>query len=464
MKRFLLFNLFILLSVCGTFRQASAWHLMGGELTYVYDGSTTGGDFYIVTLNVYRYCDSTALPPTPLDPNMFLGIYPGDSANPTSPLNWYETEALTLIHSDFISYIPNNPLCSFTSSVCIERGEYTATLLLPTNPGGFHLIVERCCRNNNIVNISNPGGAGMSFYAYIPPGIENSTPQITDVSVPYVCTSDTISLINNGYDPDGDSLVYSFATPFNGNSNSGNPSPDPLTNNNPYTLPISDVTFAPGYSISSIFGAGGYASIDPLTGLTRYFVPNQGFYVVAIEIREYRNGVFISSMRRDLQFIAIACPQNNTPQFDIAATPSTTFSVGEGQLLCFNATFNDPDGDSLYLSASGPLLNGAIVNPPGTMSNQSGSGTVTGQFCWTPTCGMSRSAPYQFSVTVTDNGCPQKSTSQIFSVYVTAGPASLYPTVAVAQNPPGPLCQGSITSFIANTTHAGNHPHFYWQV
>jgi gliding motility-associated-like protein len=104
------------------------------------------------------------------------------------------------------------------------------------------------------------------------------------------------------------------------------------------------------------------------------------------------------------------------------------------------------------------------VNPPGTMAPASGLGSVTSQFCWTPTCGTSRTAPYQFSITVTDNGCPAKSTSEIFSVYVTAGPASLFPAVSIAQTPPGLLCQGSLTTFVANPTLGGSDPHFYWTV
>ena len=221
MCRFFKISLLGLLLIFVLPSRSEATHLMGGELTYRYDGSTTGGDFYVVTLIVYRYCDTTVTSTAPLDASMFLGIYPGDPSNPLAPLFWYATESLSLVNSDFVTSDPSNPLCSFASTACIQRGEYTATLLLPTDPGGYHLVVERCCRNNNISNITNAAGAGMTFYAYIPPGIINSTPQITDISVPYICAGDTVSLVNNAYDPDGDSLVYSFVTPFNGYS--GNP-------------------------------------------------------------------------------------------------------------------------------------------------------------------------------------------------------------------------------------------------
>ncbi|MBK7389139.1 MAG: hypothetical protein IPI23_08730 [Bacteroidetes bacterium] len=99
--------------------------------------------------------------------------------------------------------------------------------------------------------------------------------------------------------------------------------------------------------------------------------------------------------------------------------------------MVFFATLSDADGDSLFLTASGQLLDPLQVNPPGIMPDASGAGTVTSQFCWTPICGMSRPTPYQFFVTVVDDGCPSKITNQIFSVYVTSGPASLTPTVNI---------------------------------
>lgn len=454
---------FFLLFVVGFVKPSQATHLMGGELTYQYDGAISGGAFYNVKLIVYRYCDSTIAPTAPLDATMYLGIYTNDPGNPTNPLQWFSTELLTLVSSDFVVSAPASSNCTFSSTACIERGEYFASILVPDNVDGYHLFVERCCRNGNIINIDAPGAAGMSYYTFIPPGIINSSPQITDISVPYMCLGDTVSLVNNATDPDGDSLVYSFVVPFNGYSSTSAPIPDPFFDNNPYFLPIPPIIYAPGYSASNMLGAGGYTYIDPLSGLTKYFFPNQGFYVAAIEIREFRNGVQISSIRRDLQFISIVCTPNFVPNFS-AAGAGTIFTVGEGASLCFNVSFSDPDGDSLLLSASGPVLNSAFVNPPGVMPNAIGDSVVSSTFCWTPGCGTSRPAPYQVSVTASDNGCPPKSTSVIYSIYVTPGPATLTASVSVAQSPPGIICQNSQASFVAVPVLGGTAPQYFWMV
>ncbi len=462
-RRFVLMSLLLIVGIFILPTKSGATHLMGGELSYEYDGSITGGAFYNVKLIVYRYCDTSVTQTAPLDPSMFLGIYNIDPTIPTNPLVWFSTETLTLVSSEFVVSAPPNSNCTFASTACIERGEYLASVLLPDNPEGYHLVVERCCRNGNIINLDNPGNAGMSFYTFIPGGIVNSSPQITDISVPYMCIGDTVSLINNAVDPDGDSLVYSFVTPFNGYSGPSVPMPDPFIDNNPYVTPIPDIVYASGYSPTNFLGAGSYAYIDQFTGLTKYYFPNQGFYVVAMEIKEFRNGIQISSMRRDLQFIAIVCSPNLIPSFT-ASGAGTIFNVGEGQSLCFNVSFSDPDGDSLQLLATGPVLNSAIVNPPGVIPNAIGDSVVTSTFCWTPSCGNSRPGPYQFSVTATDNGCPPKTTSVIYSIYVNAGPASLTATVAISQTPPGIICQGSQTSFLATSNLPGTAPLYYWKI
>ncbi len=449
--------------LCLAANHLQATHLMGGELTYSYDGDGPDGKFYTVNLIIYRYCDNTNGTPAPLDQSMLLGIYFNSLSGAPGSLDWYLTESIPLSSTEFVTASTANSNCSFQTTACIQKGVYNATIYLPDNISGYHLIVERCCRNGNIINLDNPGDAGMTFYAFVPPGIINSSPQIADVSAPYVCTGDTVTVVNNAYDPDGDSLVYSFVVPYNGYSSTLDPVPDPQFSNNPYQLPIPDVTYASGYSQAQILGAGGSTFINSSSGLTKYFFPQQGFYVVAIEIKEYRNGVLISSTRRDLQFVSIACTPNSTPQIS-AAGSGGVYSVVEGQQICFNVSFNDADGDSLFLTASGPLLDPAVVIPTGFIADKKGLGVVSSQFCWNTTCGMSRPAPYQFTVTVNDNGCPEKSTSQVFSIYVEPVSASLVPTVSIAQDPPGTICQGSQVSFIASGTLVGTAPQYEWFV
>ncbi len=439
---------------------------MGGSLTYEYIGPSGGTTQYHVTLKIYRYCDATGGGTATLDPSMMLGVYPQDPANPNADKIWLQTDIMPVTSQQFIT--PPNPgsNCSFSTTVCVEEGIYEADILLPPSNGGYHLMVERCCRNGNIVNLSNPGGIGMTYYAFIPPDpIINSSPVFSDVPVPFICTGDTITIVNNAVDPDGDVLVYSFETPYIGYSGTTTAVPDPQFDNNPYVFPIPTTLYNAGYSVAQPFGAAGYTFIDSNTGLTSYYLPNQGFFVVAIEIKEYRNGVLIASIRRDLQLIAIPCPPNTPPVLSTAnGSGITNYTITEGQTLCFPITFTDANGDSIFFSFTGNIFNGAVVNPPAVLSTPNDDGIVIAQFCWSTDCGQAQAAPYQFVVTALDNGCPPKETNQVYSITVNPTIIPPAPAISIAANPAGPICSGTSVTFTATPTFGGTSPVFQWQL
>ena len=446
--------------------QSNGTHLMGGSMTYEYQGMSGTNYIYKVTLRIYRYCDVTGGGTAPLDPSMMLGVYLQDPLNPNNDKDWFSTEILPLISSNFITPPSPGVECSFNTTVCVEEGVFEGNILLPPSQGGYHLMVERCCRNGNIANLSNPGSLGQTYYCFIPPDpVINSSPQFSDIPVPFICTGDTVSIVNNAVDPDGDELVYSFELPYSGYSSSVIAIPDPQFDNNPYMMPIPGVLYNPGYSFASPFGVGGSAFIDSQTGLTKYYIPNQGFFVVAIEIKEYRNGVLIAAVRRDLQLIAIACPVNAVPVISTAGgAGQTNFTINEGQTICFPVAFMDPNGDSLYLTSSGTIFNSAVVNPPASLPNANGDGFVTSQFCWSTECGQSKPTPYQFVATVRDNGCPPKITNQIYSITVNPSPLPPEPEVSIQQNPPGAICMGTSVTFTAIPTFGGTNPVYQWQL
>ena len=413
--------------------QAQATHLMGGNLTYEYLGlnGSTGLYDYRITLTIYRLCDpgSSLLPST-----MELGAYQDNPSNPTGDKDLLSVESLPLISQQFITPPNANDTCTFLPSVCVEEGIYTSIISVPANSTGYYFIADRCCRNNNIANLSNPGGTGQAYFAQAPaPSVVNSSPTFAVAPVPFICANDTVSVLNQAFDPNGDSLVYSFATPFWGISDAVNSNPGaPVT----YPWPIPPVQYAATYSVTAPFGAGGYISIDPASGLASYVSTTQGFYVVAVEIKEYRNGVLIGITRRDIQLIVIVCPTNPAPVLTVGNT-TTSFTIQEGQSLCFNVALTDPNGDSLFMTPTGDVFNSLIVNPAATLSPDSGSGSFSSQFCWNTACGQGRNTPYQFTAIVNDNGCPAKTTNVVYSITVQA------PTQPTAINGPDTLCLNS---------------------
>ncbi|MFM7017121.1 MAG: gliding motility-associated C-terminal domain-containing protein [Bacteroidota bacterium] len=433
-----------------TTQDASATHLMGGNMTYTYLGlnSGTGLYDYRVTLKIYRLCDPGS---SQLPTSTSIGAYQDNPGNPSLKQR-VAVATLNLISQQAI--VPPNAgaSCSFAPNVCVEEGIYQTTVSVPANTTGYYFIADRCCRNNNIANLSNPGATGEAYYAYAPaPSIINNSPTFAVPPVPFICANDTVSILNQAIDVDGDSLSYSFVTPFSGISSSGSPSPTAPTT---YTWPIPTVAYATNFSNTQPFGLNSYASMNPTTGLGVYVSPNQGYYVVAVEISEYRNGVLIGLSRLDIQIIVINCPTNPAPTL---SSSQTTYTIQEGQTLCFNVGYSDPNGDSLFITHTGDIFNSTLVNPTATLANASGDSTVSTQFCWTTSCNQGRSTPYQFSTSATDNGCPAKVTNTVYTINVIN---TQKPTV---MNGPDTLCLNAATGIAYSVSSTSGYT-YHWIV
>ena len=450
------FSLVVLILCISINKSTYGTHLIGGNLGYEYIGQTPTGEYtFKIILTTYTNCGPGSNVPSP-ENDVTVAIYNHDVQN--SPLggvdkSFIQTLFMPLVNSFIIQPgLPNG--CTVGSSSCIYKGVYEATVDLPLNFTGYHVFYERCCRNNSIVNLVPQ--ESMSFHAYIsPPLLGNSSPLFTDDPVPFLCAGDTTTILNTAIDPDGDELVFSFVVPYDADQSSA-ADPDPISGGNipiPLQWPIAPVTYETGYSLADPFGTGGYTSINASTGLTTYFPPATGDYVVAVEIKEYRNGNLIGVTRRDLQLLVINCPPNPAPNIDPqAGTTQFQFTVEEGETLCFDFGFDDPNGDSLTLTVNGQIFDPLFVNPPATINSPvTGVDTVSTQFCWTTSCGQAQALPYQFQVSAEDRGCPPKTTNEVYQITVTEVPP---PDTIIG---PNVLCQfltGTYTTqSVANTTY-----------
>lgn len=402
-----------------TISSSYATHLVGGSIGYEYIGKFGANYRFKITLITYTDCGPTSQIPDPEDPIQPVGIYEHELQNdPTGGGNkdFLTDLQLNLVSTETIE--PDQPSnCSIGASTCINKGVYEGTVDLPLNFTGYHVVYERCCRNGSIVNLI--ADESMAFYCYIaPPLLGNSSPVFTDDPVPFLCVGDTTTILNSAYDPDGDLLTFSFVTPYDGEATNVNPAPAPQAPS--LVWPIQDVTYAPGYSLPQPFGAGGYTNISASTGLTTYYPPAVGDYVVAIEIKEFRNGNLIGITRRDLQLLVLNCPNNPAPVLDAnLGTTNTVFNVEAGETICFDYGYNDPNGDSVTITSSGAIFDPLLTNPAATINSPvSDLDTVSTEFCWTTDCNQARTAPYQFQISARDNGCPPNAANNVYEIYV----------------------------------------------
>ena len=290
-----------------------ATHIVGGEIYY----DNLGGNNYKIHMKVYRDCIG-GIPP--LDNPAFVTIYDASSVVVT-------TINMALLSNLNVPPSNNSPCAPSSAGVaCVEEGIYETTINLPPKVGGYYIVYQRCCRNNTILNLVSPGGVGTTYWEHIP-GPEvvavNSSPRFTKRPPIYICANIPIAFNHAATDPDGDSLVYSLCTPFNGldaccpvitspppGVSSGGfcvspPSFCPSVSTPP---PYISVPFAAPYSASYPLSSSPAININPATGFLNG-VPNiLGQWVVGVCVSEYRAGVLIGTHHRDFQFNVISCP------------------------------------------------------------------------------------------------------------------------------------------------------------
>ena len=284
-----------LLMCGGLLSSVHATHLVGGEMYYTY----LGDNVYEFHLIIYRDCGPTNTNGTDFDFSAPIGIYTPDGnfvSSTTVSLLTKNIEEVDLQSSSACAVLP--------PEVCIERAEYTFELDLPPTAAGYTIVYQRCCRNPQIINLSEPISTGFTISANIP-GTDlaqwgNSSPAFTTLPQAYVCQGHPFTLENPAFDPDIDSLVYSLCPIYHGGSYTA-PTPNPPTG-----PPFTEVDWELDFSPSSPFGAVPI-SIDPATG-TLSGTPNLvGKYAIGVCIAEYRDGEFISRTLRDFTIDVVPC-------------------------------------------------------------------------------------------------------------------------------------------------------------
>ncbi|MET4107483.1 gliding motility-associated C-terminal domain-containing protein [Hymenobacter sp. UYP22] len=413
-------------------RPAAATHLLGGEMNYKYLDAKgpTGAPFrYQVTVLVYLNKEFGSAAPDGR-PSVEITFY-------NKSQNGARITSMTVPRTSFAEITPPTPGgCTLPTSQPprVTLAKYVTTVNLPLSFDGYYAVYTDIARNNDVTNLQSPGATNMTLYMDMaPPLLPNTSPVFSDTAVAVICQGDTTILLNNAYDADGDRLIYSFGTPYQGAAPFGNFAPPPPP-----------VTYASGYSVTKPFGpaAGSYAALNASTGISTYVAPNQGKYVVAVDVKEYRtvNGreVLVGTTRRDIQLVSRPCQANLAPVFTPTSVAVREFTVEEGRSLNFGVTSTDPEGKLLTMRVNSALLDGSgpfdfsVNGNQGTVpaGSPTGSATVTatasvtGAFVFNTRCGNARATPYDVVVTVSDNTCGSKTIAGVYRITVTraAGP------------------------------------------
>ncbi len=335
-------KLFLYFTLCFFSFCAYSTHERAGEITYRWISGFT----YEITLITYTFTPSPADRPE-------LDVYWGDGSFSTIPRN----EKINM---------PNN----ISKNTYIGIHSYSSS-------GIYTISMEDPNRNYGILNI--PNSVNIPFYLettlMINPFIgANNSPVLLNPPIDNGCVNQLYVHNPGAYDSDGDSLSYKLGV-----------------------CKGEDGLDIPGYILPL---ASNSITINPYTGDLVWENPvMQGEYNVAIIIEEWRYGVLVGTVLRDLQIQIVAC-NNQQPHF--AEIKDTC--VEAGSYLQFNVSASDVDNNIITLSATGgPLIQ--TINPAQFLS-VSGTGTVNSMFSWHTACEHVRKQPWQVYFKATDNGQP----------------------------------------------------------
>lgn len=402
--------------------EVRASHAKGADISY----ECLGNNQYKIIASFYRDCQGIA------EPTTLTAQVRGTSCGFTQSVTLTKDNSYSLILNGkpVVNGDEVSDLCAASQlqSRCNSpNGQYpgvriffySGIVTLPPNCGIVTIGVSECCRNAGINNIQSPSDNYDLFaFAEINTNASgcNDAPVFTSLPVPYYCLGQQYNFSHGAVDANGDSLVYSLTQPLDA---LGVPAP-----------------FAPGFSVNNPMPTSGGFNFSTATG-TMNFIPSQlGNYTIAVKVSEYRNGVFVGSTMRDIQFVVINC-SNAPPTVNDTLTNSNVSGatvIGKGSLgvcpgttMSFSIPAKDKDGQALSVTS-----NLATALPGGTitlnqLNNRPDSILIT--VTWTPT-GNDTGTRY-VTLLISDGACPSEG-KQIITYEltvnkgVTVGPDQVY--------------------------------------
>lgn len=403
-----------------TWQPLSASHVMGVDITYECTGPCT----YRIYHKTYYDCAGSFMAPyipvtngnPPPAPDITFGA-PG--CIPPSALGGWQFvsyEEVTPLCPDFLAppydaTYPTNCKGSNPSppiNGVVEAVYYQDWNFCSVNCNQYVINWDDCCRNFAITSGASGNGIG-SYSTIVDVSLSpcNNSPVFNNKPIPYICAGQPFTFNQGATDIDGDSLSYELG---------------PCSSNTPGSLVTYDAT--QGYSPTQPLGATWDVQVNPLTGDITMTPNPSGAEVVGVMcilVKEWRNGVLINTLTRDMQITVIPSSncgtsnpltggiQNVTIGNDTVPAFPLNFNevkICSGVEICFEIPVVPQDTSYDYTLSWNQGISGATFTDAfdPTITNVITGASPVGKFCWTPPPGTDGS--YFFVVTVNDDACP----------------------------------------------------------
>ncbi len=343
----------ILLLLCGLWATyASATHNRAGEITYRQVSDLT------IEMTVTTYTKTSS----------------STADRDTLEIFWGDGTSQFVSRTDEI-FLPND----------VKVNKYVQSHTYPGR-STYTIFFEDPNRVANILNVSPPNSVEVPFFlsttfTFLDPQFQgtNSSTVLLQPPLDIACVGQRFTHNPNAYDVDGDSLAYSLVTPL---MSEGMPI-------DPYFLPNE---ISPG--VNNII------SMNSVTGEFIWEAPQiQGEYNIAIRIDEYRDGLLLNSIIRDMQILVRAC-DSTPPIIEVIKE----ICVIAGDSIDIPVRISDLELDQrVSLSASG----GPFVQDTSSADLLVPSGFLqvpfTARFRWNTTCEHISEQYYQVVFRAADN-------------------------------------------------------------
>ncbi len=328
-------------------------------------------------------------------------------------------DSLFMPLSDSSRFLPyTNPGCGATANLKTQVLTYSTNFFMDpsvyNSAKGYYLVWERCCRNNIITNIMEPDASGQTFYMEFPPVFKsgqpfvNSSPQFLPILADFPCVNQDFSLSFSAIDPDGDLLVYSLTNPLKGNST--NITPRGIA---PVPAPYDPVVWIPGFGADFPIPGNPGLSVNPQTGLLSCKATLTGLFVFSVKCEEFRNGIKIGEVRKEMQLPVVDCPPNDPPEIILKNTAG--IQLGQDDTLYLESrqeNFCIPLKLTDFQQMTRLKFNLDVISGPENLQSSNlylidfESDSASAVFCFPPCTVTPPGEVWKIRLRATDNGCP----------------------------------------------------------
>ncbi len=335
--------------------------------------------------------------------------------NRAGEITFIQTGPLT-IKATITLYTKTSSVAADRDSIVIFWGDGTSEFLLRANGWGYpqpndvkisyytgsHTFPSRAKytmsmqdpnRIAGILNVNFPDSEAIPFYLETTFSFLNTQFQGVNNSVVLLqppidigCIGEVFKHNPNAYDIDGDSIAYELIIPLQSENTPvlGYKWPDAIT---------------PGQDNKLIF--------DNKTGDIVWDSPQKaGEYNIAFKVNEYRNGVLITSIIRDMQILILDNCKSKPPILDIPED----LCIIAGDTLSLTITATDPDsGQKVLINATGKPLNSIFGKAVLENNNIFQLPPISSLFTWETTCEQIEKTYYQVIFKAMDNSLSENS-------------------------------------------------------